>query len=205
MRSRRSQAAATTLEEEIARDEQQQQELTARIAEQQSQLPDAQTLQTELEELRHEENSLRQQVGAAQQMVAVLDKQRERKVELTREIDELKKQIAHLKTLETAFGRDGIQALLIEQALPEIELQANDILDRLTSGRMSVTFMTEREYKDKKREDKKQTLDILISDSSGQREYELFSGGEAFRINLPSGWRFRACWPSAPGRACKHW
>lgn len=176
--------AAAALEEEIAREEQQQQELTARIAEQQNLLPDAQTLQTELEDARSEENSLRRQVGAAQQMVAVLDKQRERKVELTREIAEIQGQIAHLKTLETAFGRDGIQALLIEQALPEIELQANDILDRLTSGRMSVTFMTEREYKDKKREDKKQTLDILISDSSGQREYELFSGGEAFRINF---------------------
>ena len=176
--------AATALEDEIARDEQLQQELTVRLAEQQSQLPDAQTLQAELEESRSEENSLRRQVGAAQQMVAVLDKQRERKVELTREIAEIQGQIAHLKTLETAFGRDGIQALLIEQALPEIELQANDILDRLTSGRMSVTFMTEREYKDKKREDKKQTLDILISDSSGQREYELFSGGEAFRINF---------------------
>jgi exonuclease SbcC len=49
---------------------------------------------------------------------------------------------------------------------------------------MSITFMTEREYKDKNREDKKQTLDILISDSSGQRAYELFSGGEAFRINF---------------------
>ena len=177
-------AAAAALEEEIARDEQQYKELTAKIAEQQGQLPDAQTMETELEELRHEENSMRRHVGAAQQMVAVLDKQRERKVVLTREIAEIQGQIAHLKTLETAFGRDGIQALLIEQALPEIELQANDILDRLTSGRMSVTFMTEREYKDKKREDKKQTLDILISDSSGQREYELFSGGEAFRINF---------------------
>ena len=177
-------AAAATLEEEIAHGQKQQTELESQINAQKAQLPDAQSIETELEDLRREENSLRQQVGATQQMVAVLDKQRSRKVELTREIDDLKKKIAHLKTLETAFGRDGIQALLIEQALPEIELQANDILDRLTSGRMSVTFMTEREYKDKKRDDKKQTLDILISDSSGQREYELFSGGEAFRINF---------------------
>jgi exonuclease SbcC len=176
--------AAAALDEEIAHSQQQLTELESQISAQKAQLPDAQSMESELEELRHDENSLRQQVGAAQQMVAVLDKQRARKVELTREIAELKKQIAHLKTLETAFGRDGIQALLIEQALPEIELQANDILDRLTSGRMSVTFMTEREYKDKKRDDKKQTLDILISDSSGQREYELFSGGEAFRINF---------------------
>ena len=49
---------------------------------------------------------------------------------------------------------------------------------------MSVTFETESQYKDKKRDDKKPTLDILISDSAGGREYELFSGGEAFRINF---------------------
>jgi exonuclease SbcC len=49
---------------------------------------------------------------------------------------------------------------------------------------MSVSFETEKEFKDKNREDKKPTLDILISDSAGSREYELFSGGEAFRINF---------------------
>ena len=49
---------------------------------------------------------------------------------------------------------------------------------------MSISFATEREFKDKKREDKRQTLDILISDATGSREYELFSGGEAFRINF---------------------
>ena len=49
---------------------------------------------------------------------------------------------------------------------------------------MSVTFATQREYKDKNREDKKETLDILINDSAGQRDYEMFSGGEAFRVNF---------------------
>ena len=86
--------------------------------------------------------------------------------------------------LERAFGKDGVPALLIEQALPEIETQANDLLDRLTNGGMSVRFATQKDFKDKNRDDKKETLDILISDSAGTREYELFSGGEAFRVNF---------------------
>jgi exonuclease SbcC len=49
---------------------------------------------------------------------------------------------------------------------------------------MSVRFATQKDFKDKNREDKKETLDILISDSAGTREYELFSGGEAFRVNF---------------------
>ena len=75
-------------------------------------------------------------------------------------------------------------ALLIEQALPQIESKANDLLDRLSGGAMSVRFQTQSAYKDKRREELKETLDILISDSAGTRDYELYSGGEAFRVNF---------------------
>jgi exonuclease SbcC len=147
-------------------------------------LPDIAELERSVQAKRIAENRLREDVGGAQQMVDVLDRQREREIEVKDEIQVLNTQTAELRMLEIAFGRDGIQALLIEQALPEIEAQANEVLDRLSDGRMSVSFETERAYKDDKRADKKQTLDILISDSSGRREYELFSGGEAFRINF---------------------
>jgi len=49
---------------------------------------------------------------------------------------------------------------------------------------MSVQFATQKEYKDKNRDDKRETLDILIGDGAGVRAYELFSGGEAFRVNF---------------------
>ena len=71
------------------------------------------------------------------------------------------------KRSERAFGKDGVPALLIEQALPQIEEKANDLLDRLSDGQMSIRFVTQAEYKDKKRDDLKETLDIQISDSAG--------------------------------------
>ena len=49
---------------------------------------------------------------------------------------------------------------------------------------MTIKFVTQAEFKDKKREDLKETLDIRISDSSGVRDYEMYSGGEAFRVNF---------------------
>ena len=74
---------------------------------------------------------------------------------------------------------------MIEQALPLIEEHANLLLDRLTNGGMTIRFETQSDYKDKKRQDKKETLDILINDLNGNtRAYEMFSGGEAFRINF---------------------
>lgn len=149
-----------------------------------SQAPDLDAAERELFRLREEENRVRTELGGAQQRVDVLKTQRARKAEYEREREELQKRIAQHRTLETAFGRNGVPALLIEQALPQIEEKANELLDRLSDGGMSIRFLTQAEYKDKKRDDLKETLDIQISDSAGLRNYEMYSGGEAFRVNF---------------------
>jgi exonuclease SbcC len=156
----------------------------AKYEEEAARLPDLDKVEAETINLREQENRLRTDLGGAVQKVEVLKNLRQRSKSLTARLGEIKQQVARLKVLERAFGKDGVPALLIEQALPEIETQANDLLDRLTNGEMSVRFATQKDYKDKNRDDKKETLDILISDSAGTREYELFSGGEAFRVNF---------------------
>ncbi len=126
-------------------------------------------------ELQEQENRKNQEVGAARQLVEVLDSLRARRKGLAAEREEKTQLAARHKTLERAFGKDGVPALLIEQALPQIEAKANDLLDRLSNGTMSIRFATQAEYKDKKREDLKETLDILISDGAGLRDYEMYS------------------------------
>ena len=147
-------------------------------------LPDISQLEAEYYSANKEVNSIQQEIGYTRNQVDVLDKQRGQKAGLIEQKSGLNEIITNLKTLERAFGKDGIPALLIEQALPDIEAHANEILDRLSAGEMSVKFETQREFKDKKRDDRKETLDILIRDSAGERPYELFSGGEAFRVNF---------------------
>jgi exonuclease SbcC len=68
--------------------------------------------------------------------------------------------------------------------LPQIEDKANELLDRLSDGQMSMRFVTQEKYKDEKRNDLKETLGIEISDTAGTRNYEMYSGGEAFRVNF---------------------
>ncbi len=85
------------------------------------------------------------------------------------------------RDLAQAFGKRGIQALLIERALPEIEAEANTLLGRMTDNRMHAAIETQRQTK---KGDVIETLDIHISDELGTRNYEMFSGGEAFRINF---------------------
>jgi exonuclease SbcC len=150
----------------------------------QSTLPNLDEAERALFELQEQENRLNQEVGAARQKVSVLGDLRTRKADLGAARGTLTVQVARHKTLERAFGKDGVPALLIEQALPEIESKANELLDRLSNGQMSIRFVTQAEYKDKKREDLKETLDIQISDPAGVRAYEMYSGGEAFRVNF---------------------
>ncbi|HEY9076665.1 MAG TPA: SMC family ATPase [Anaerolineaceae bacterium] len=147
-------------------------------------LPNLDNLERQVMDLRANENRLRSEVGMVRQMVDVLDTLRERKNRLIARRTSLAIQVNRYLVLEKAFGKDGVPALLIEQALPDIEAEANLILDRLSAGGMSVRFETQREFKDKRREDKRETLDILIGDSAGMREYEMFSGGEMFRVNF---------------------
>ena len=159
-------------------------EAVAVLAAAEAQAPDVDTAYSELLRLQELENQRIQEVGAARQKVDVLDDLRGRKKDYVAEREEIQHKIASHKTLERAFGKDGVPALLIEQALPQIETRANELLDRLSDGQMSIRFVTQAEYKDKKRDDLKETLDIQISDGAGMRDYEMYSGGEAFRVNF---------------------
>ena len=65
--------------------------------------------------------------------------------------------------------------------MPEIEQEANDLLSKLTDNQTHIFIESLR---DLKKGGTKETLDINISDSNGIRPYEMFSGGEAFRIDF---------------------
>jgi len=93
------------------------------------------------------------------------------------------KMISHQEftAIAHAMSKDGIQALLIEDAIPEIEYEANELLSRLTHNQAHIIIES---VKDLKSGGTKETLDIFISDALGLRPYELFSGGEAFRIDF---------------------
>ena len=154
------------------------------LQEAEDQAPDLVSAERDLLDVQERENRLRLEVGAARQEVLVLEDLKERRKKFKRRRKELSHQIGQYKQVERAFGKDGVPALLIEQALPQIENKANEILERLSGGSMSVRFITQAAYKDKSREDLKETLDIQISDEAGIRDYEMFSGGEAFRVNF---------------------
>ena len=85
--------------------------------------------------------------------------------------------------LSTAFGRQGVQAMLIETVVPRLENETNDLLGRLTDNQMNIRLETQRERASGQGEPR-ETLEILVDDRGQSRSYEMLSGGEAFRVNL---------------------
>ncbi|MCA9900367.1 MAG: SMC family ATPase [Ardenticatenaceae bacterium] len=161
---------------------QQQETAVAELAQMEADCGDLRGVENEAFALREEQIEANQKVAVAQNRLEVLGDQRQRKAELGENRTAVTQQIQRLKLLEKACGKSGVQALLIEQALPEIEERANELLDRLTGGEMTVTFATQRELKS--RDGLAETLDIRIRDHAGERPYDNYSGGEQFRVNF---------------------
>ncbi len=143
----------------------------------------------ELYEAGQARDSLENQVRAAAIEQGRLGRELARLDHLQAEIERLqaeRKELADRKSiyddLAVAFGRNGIQALMIENAIPQLQEDANELLGRLTENRMSLKLqvMEGRRFRGVASEE----LDIRISDEVGTRSYEMFSGGEAFRVNF---------------------
>lgn len=137
--------------------------------------------EADLERLRRERRSADERVGSARQKLEALNK-----LEGQQEIAQTARNVAAedkgiYDELRQAFGKTGVPAMIIETAVPELERSANELLGRMTDGRMHVRIETQREIKTG---ELREALDIVISDELGSRPYELYSGGESFRIDF---------------------
>ena len=86
--------------------------------------------------------------------------------------------------LTAAFGRNGIQAFMIERSVPQIQEISNELLSKLTDNRMAIKLELRDGRLDRLTGVPSEELDIRVSDEVGTRSYETFSGGESFRIDF---------------------
>jgi len=137
--------------------------------------------QRALDKLRQEDTLAKTRKFAAEQKLAALDGLARQAATKRAERDRTAEDRVLYEELRAAFGKRGVPALMIEAAVPEIEAAANTLLTRMTDGRMHVRFNMQRETQ---AGEVRETLDIQIADELGTRAYELYSGGEAFRVNF---------------------
>lgn len=96
------------------------------------------------------------------------------------ELAEHKKNVAIYGHLTDAFGKNGIQALMIDNAIGLIESFSNDILKQMHT-RFTVAMKT---LKETKAGELRESLDIIVYDNGFEKPFENYSGGERALINI---------------------
>jgi DNA repair protein SbcC/Rad50 len=145
----------------------------------------------QLAERRHQLDNHLSILGSLEQQLTQLLNIKEQLRSQQQQLDTYKQQQKIYDELGKAFGKNGIQALVIENILPQLEAESNQILSKLSNNQFHVQFITQKATKSsrtKKASIKSakfiDTLDIVIGDANGTRAYETYSGGEAFRIDF---------------------
>lgn len=133
----------------------------------------------ELETEQRAMNELQRKIGGLQERV-------EHQQKILKKVEVLKEQRVRLdqerrveKELMNAFGKTGIQALILENSAIEIEKIANDLLTKLTNGSISIQIQTQRPNQDGSL---REVFDIIVTDEYHSSPFNMYSGGEKFRI-----------------------
>ena len=127
-----------------------------------------------------EDQAVSQDIGRREQTLTRLEEQKVVRIDKSKRLTDAKYDQEVHTQLTQAFGKKGVQALIIENAIPELEDETNRLLERLTDGDMHLYFETLKEAKSKK-DTPIETLEIKVSDNLGTRPLEMYSGGEGFR------------------------
>ncbi len=142
---------------------------------------EVQKLQNEFDNLLNQKIEKNARKLSIERQFEVYSTQKKELKKYENQLIEINSEYSRYDELSTYLGRTGVQALLIEASIPEIEKDANDLLEKMTNGEMFINLETQRQTQ---KGDTAETLEINVSDSRGMRSYETFSGGESFRINL---------------------
>lgn len=130
---------------------------------------------------RDQQGLLQVRIGGLQTELQTFKEAELEKKRILTKLDPLSLEWTRYQVLIKAFGKDGIPALIIENAVPVLESIANKILSDMTKGKNYLRFETQRDLKNKA--GITETLDIIVGDGAGERKYETYSGGEQLRID----------------------
>ena len=129
----------------------------------------------ELDTLRHKRSMMQFQVESRAKRAVELES-----LETAVKAAELKRN-THLELVK-AFGPSGIPTLILENCLTELQQYLDHYMSILSDGQIHVTFQTIKTNATTAKTS--ETLAIMVSDISGERDIALYSGGETVRIYL---------------------
>ncbi len=87
------------------------------------------------------------------------------------------------EVLTQACGKKGgVPALILENAVPEVEQLTNDLLEKMADGRFALRIDTQ--VIGKSTHEAQEAFQITVLDSGVEGPYETYSGAERFMIDL---------------------
>ena len=106
----------------------------------------------------------------------------ENNIELKKKISLLREEIAVYDHLKKYLGKQGIQVILLNGLIEDLQFYANNILKDICNEPLQISLETQRVRSDKA--SIVETLDLIIIKDGFKHDFKSLSGGEKFRISL---------------------
>lgn len=130
---------------------------------------------------------------------AQLEQSRGERDAVAAKLPDVKHRAQALGVLANAFSRNGIPALILDNATSALEAAANQALADLGGG-MRIRVATQRTTRSG---GLSETLDIMVSDGVDEVPVEVFSGGERYRVHIALRLGLAAALQAAEGRTAE--
>ena len=138
-------------------------------------------LENKLKKLGNKRDSLNIEYGKFISDKNDLLKSKDEQIILHKELTQLNNNFLIYDKLRHSFGKDGIQSIIIENVIDELENYSNQILDKICNDPTSISIQTQRQTDGGSWAE---TFDISVNIGGISDELESLSGGEEFRISL---------------------
>jgi DNA repair exonuclease SbcCD ATPase subunit len=185
-----AQQAAAAVATELTRLHDEHAKITAELEQMpQADIPKRQRLNDQVSELERNMGQAKSVKSQYNEYIGSLKAQQQRVNGITKEIAAHQKEIVDLRaesavyyTLADAYSKNGVQALIVDSALPTLQEGSNAILRSLGIHR-SIELKSTRE---RLKGGTVETLDIVVHNhtTGKSRSYDTYSGGEATFLNL---------------------
>jgi DNA repair exonuclease SbcCD ATPase subunit len=133
------------------------------------------TAETALAGAQRELDAANKALGTAQARCEEKRARLDEAIALRAKYDELLAELKAREFIRLAFGREGVQPLLVEVAVPELEAVASDLLSEAFDRPTELAIRTQSQTR---KGDLTEDFRIEIADENGARDVSRFSGGE---------------------------
>lgn len=138
-------------------------------------------LEKRVESFREEIDQLNIRYGSCVSRKEALAEKKKEQEKLQEEVYQLNSQFLLYDKLKNYFGKDGVQSVIIENVVSELESYSNQILSKICNEPTSVSIKMQRQSE---KGTWTETFDISINIGGITDDLESLSGGEKFRVSL---------------------